>query len=74
MISSPCPKAPEALAPLSQTREVWKACRLSGRKGLKDARRARLKGLSPKEVCRRARAARWGHKLDSQSHPPQGQS
>ena len=34
------------------------------------ARKKRTKGLSKKEVCRRARAGRWGHEIGN--HNPNG--
>ena len=59
LTSSPCPEADAPLAPKVASK-IWKECRAAASASLVQERKARLKGISNKEACRRARAARWG--------------
>ena len=59
---SPCPQAARALVP-AKARKVWQACAKESKDAVAKDRRKRNKGLSRKEVCRRARAGRWGHDI-----------
>ena len=59
---SPCPQAARALVP-AKARKVRQACAKESKDAVAKDRRKRNKGLSRKEVCRRARAGRWGHDI-----------
>ena len=62
---SPCPNS-QGVLKVAAAKRKWKECVAQAKDNLrKEKLQKRPKGLTLKEACRRARAARWGHQLDA---------
>ena len=62
---SPCTNS-QGVLKVAAAKRKWKECVAQAKDNLwKEKLQKRPKGLTLKEACRRARAARWGHQLDA---------